>query len=234
LRDLLVVPERRNARASASARPLIFIWQTRVDAALLHCQPLMNCLLFLVGAYTAVQHPPLYLSWLGIPPRLLALSDDWRPLVAKLGIYMGSCVLILEAMDGQKTRRIFLALLFPFLPSVAVMVGVWATRVSTALPMPVKDALWAVVARGSIFGFTAALLISLPMTVLYRVRVTPIAGLILIPVIAHAAAKGFHGTGGSDPSLDLVLQVWAYMSFLISVGILYQAINRLSLTNVGS
>jgi hypothetical protein len=217
--------------AQGTVHAFTLVWGARVERMLAHCQPLLNCLLFLVGVYTAAQHPPKYLTWIGIPQQLLAASDDWQPLVAKLGMYIGVCALILATIDGAGSRRIFASLSFPFLLSAGETVSALATRASMLVPLSSGDMLWATLVRGSLFGLTAALLLCLPITFIYRTRVTPIAGLLLMPAAARAAAKQFYWVSANSSYLHLLLQGWSYIAFLIVVGLLYKLMKRLVLTD---
>ncbi len=184
------------------------------------CQPLLNCLLFFVGLYIAVQHPPQYLVWLGIPIRLLAVSGDWQASLLKFAIYLLSCGLVLAAVDGRGSRRVFAALVFPFLPPLGIFVDAVATRVSGAIPVAGNAAAWAMLLRGSLFGITAALLITVPATFVYRRRVTAIAGLALAPVVARQTAAALYGSAGVSSYQHLLLQGCRYATFLICVTML--------------
>jgi hypothetical protein len=203
---------------------------TFVESTLAHCQPLLNCLLFFLGSYVAVRHPPQYLGWIGIPHQLLVVSDAWEPLIVKLGIYLGSCLLILAAVDGAVPHRIFAALLFPFLPSAGIAVSTLATRAAT-LFSPATDEVWATIARSSVFGLTAALLVCLPLLLFYRARATAIAGLVLMPAAARTAAAKMQQLASTGPYWGLLLQSWSYVWFLIVVALLCEAIKRVALTH---
>lgn len=225
-----VIPYSRARSAATSKialRQLTFFWQTRIGHAFSRCQPLLNCLLFFIGACTAARRPSPYLCLLDLCPGLLEGSEDCQSL-ANLCIYIGSFALIFAALDGQKSRRIFVALLFPFLLPVGAMAGAAATRVAAAVPIAASNVLMAMIVRGPLYGLTAALLVGLPMIFLYRVRVTPIAGLVLIP----SAGEGLFQADGRDP--DLVLFVWGYISFLIFTGVFQALLNRFASSRAAS
>ena len=197
-------------------------WQRSLEECISRCQPVLNCALFFVGLYVIAQRPPRYLSWLGIPGRLLLTSESWQSCVVKLTFYIGSCTLVLAALDGRGSRRIFSALLFPLLVPFGAIVDAVAARASSAVPWSAVSGELAMVTRGAVFGIIAALLIVVPLTFLYRRRVIAIAGLVLIPVVARDAAKALYG--GAYQSV--LLQLSCYVSFLVCVEALSGLLRR--------
>jgi hypothetical protein len=211
--------------------PIFAVAQIYVDEVIARCQPVLNCLLFFAGVFIVLQHPPSYLSWLEIPSRSLTVSGDWQPSVG-LAMYVGSCAVVLAALDGRGSRRVFSALLFPFMSWFGGTVDVLATRVSVVIPSATANVTWVVVVPAAIYGITAALLIVLPTTFLYRGRVVPMAGLVMIPAIARDAAESVRSNAGVALNQSVLFHAHRYASFLILVWVLSSVLCRHVMTNV--
>ena len=153
LRELDQIP----GDAEALVWALGCAWEIRVEWRLARRQPFANCALLMMGLYVTVNFLVPHLAWYGVKRYLPGGLDATARGLVRLAIYLVLVLFLTLALTGQRTRRLFGAVMFPFLALwgfAAYALGAHAVNLlRTSVGGPLVD----IALGGPLFGLTTAL-----------------------------------------------------------------------------
>jgi hypothetical protein len=164
----------------------------RVEWFIARIRPEINCTLFLLGFYLGVSLLLTHLSWYGIPPAPPGWIAESHRMLMKMCIFLILVAAIALVAPGSAHRRLFAACAFPLLALLAMVVHdvslplVNSAAVFTHFPLA---ALLQAIALGSV----VALVVSLPVAVLFRGSCSPVVLLVILPALAKEQSVVLRG-----------------------------------------
>lgn len=197
-RSLLKELDKIDSQCEALVWAVGCVWAARVELFLTRARPLLIAALLPVGLYIALDHLFEQLIWYGFSAQWIATGSDVGRYVVKLVIFAALLVFVEVVTPGCRGRRLFGAVAFPIIAMLAVLASQLASQLVEGLHVLVGDPLVGMMLGLPLFGFVVALVLSLPVVLLYRNRAIPIAILALMPEIAKAVTVAGKPEAGVD------------------------------------
>jgi hypothetical protein len=218
-------------RISGDAEALVWAlgcaWEIKVERGIRRHQPSVNLALLAGGLYITGHFLLMHLSWYGIPPSLPPAGiDESRRGLVRLGIYLGLIIFLTWVLSGRHSRRVFGAVMFPFLAFSSLAAYAAAVHVTNMIAFAGLDPALNILLRGPMSGVAAALLLSLPCVLLYRQLATPVAVLSLIPAIARETWLAPDLFAGVQLSSGLFRYSWFLICFVIYTAVISRQLRR--------
>ena len=162
------------------------VWNVRAERFIRRSPPPLNCVLLLTGLYLAVSFLLTHLTWYGHSPT--NPSAEGQRILLKLEIFIAVIFMVGTAAPGRRSRKIFAAVVFPFLALVGLL-SLWSTgHMVDELAKTGVEHLIETLLRGLVLGILTGVAVSIPAILIYRTVATPIAILALMPAIAKGSS----------------------------------------------
>lgn len=166
------------------------IW--RVEGFIARIPPAINCTLFLLGFYLGVSLLLTHLSWYGIPQAPPGSIAESHRMFMKMCIFLILVAAIALVAPGRAHRRLVAACMSPLVTLIAMFVHDVSLLLFNSVEVfkyfPVA-ALFQAVAVGSVL----ALVVSLPVAVLFRGSCSPVVLLVVLPALAKEYSVALQG-----------------------------------------
>jgi hypothetical protein len=187
-------------------------WMTLLPACMermiAQIPPEVNCALFLVGFYLGVSFLLPHLSWYGIPQAPPGWIAESHRMLMKMSIFLVLVAAIALIAPGRAHRRLFSACAFPLLALVAMLVH------DVSLPLVSCVLVFRQTALDTLFhaaalGLVLALVVSIPVALLFRGTCLPAVLLIVLPGLAKeqsAALRSMQSNATVWPMATLLVE----------------------------
>lgn len=187
----------------------------RVEGFIARIPPEINCTLFLIGFYLGVSLLLTHLSWYGIPQAPPGWIAESNRMLMKMGIFLILIAAIALAAPGRAHRRLFAACAFPLLALLAMFVHDVSLPLVNAVEVFKHFAL-AAVFQAIALGSVVALVVSLPVAVLFRGSCLPVVLLAILPALAKEQSVALRGSLPSATMWPLAILICEAVIVLVS------------------
>ncbi len=164
----------------------------RVEGFIERIPPEINCTLFLLGFYLGVSLLLTHLSWYGIPQAPPGWIDESHRMLMKMCIFLTLVAAIALVAPGRAHRRLFAACAFPLLALVAMFVHDVSFLLVNSVQV-LKHLPFAALFQAIALGAVVALVVSLPVAVLFRGSCSPVVLLVVLPALAKEQSVALRG-----------------------------------------
>jgi len=145
----------------------------------------VNCTLFLVGFYLGVSLLLAHLSWYGIPQAPPGWIAESHRMLMKMSIFLVVVTAIALVAPGSIHRRLFSACIFPLLALVAMLLHDVALPLVTSVQL-CQDDLLNTLLQAAVLGWLIAVVVCVPVALLFRGSCLPVVLLVVLPALAKA------------------------------------------------
>lgn len=166
------------------------VWMIRAERFLARSPPLLNSSLLVMGLYCAANYLLPQLAVQVASQQELGQGDEIACGFLRLGITIAVLVVVSFATPGRPRRRIFGAVVFPFLGLFGLLAVTLGCEIVGSLGAPTSHSAAVAVLDGMIIGAIVAALLAVPAALLYRSSAAPLVTLMLVPAIAKAGWGG--------------------------------------------
>ncbi len=185
------------------------VWTVRVERFITHPRPVLNSAMLFLGLYITVQYLLTHMVWYGMAPAHSDLDIPPRGLL-KLFIFLFVGGVMAVSTPGDRPRRLFGALAFPFYGVLGLLAVALGSQVIQSLTAS-QGGMAQVVLYGPIFGLIVAMCLSLPCTLLYRGAAVPVAILALVPAVSKEMGLAARPALDTNTYVNLLEQLWPFI-----------------------
>ncbi len=183
----------------------------RVERLIARMPREVNCALFLIGFYLGVSFLLAHLSWYGLPQAPPGWTVESYRMLMKMSIFLMVVTAIALVAPGTVHRRLFSACIFPLLALTAMLLHDISFPLVTSL-RPSQDVFLDTLFQAAVLGWLVALIVSVPVAILFRGSCLPVVLLVVLPALAKEQSVAWR-------SLQTNVTAWPLATLLFEAAI---------------